>query len=265
MPSPFPGMDPYLEAHWGDVHTSLVTYARDQLQAKLPDDLVARAEEYLAVEVEAEEKPRSYYPDVRVSEQPANGAAAEQGGPAPAGVAVAEPIIVPLTDEPPTLHSLRVFDRGGRVITAIEVLSPANKIGLAGRKAYRRKQRDLLDGGVSLVEIDLCRDGDYILYPPEWRLPADCRGPYRISVVRAWQTDQAEVYRASLRCPLPTIRVPLRRSDADAALDLQSLLAQCYENGRYARSIDYRLEPVPPLEVDDRAWANGLLHEKNLR
>jgi hypothetical protein len=258
-------MDPYLEAHWGDVHTSLVTYARDQLQAKLPDDLVARAEEYLAVEVEDEEKPRSYYPDIRVSQEPGIGPAAEQSGAPPAGIAVADPVIVPLTDDPPTLHSLRIYDRGRRVITAIEMLSPANKIGLAGRKAYRRKQRDLIEGGVSLVEIDLCRDGDYVLYPPEWRLPADCRGPYRISVVRAGQTDQAEVYRASLRSPLPTIRVPLRQSDADVALDLQSLLAQCYENGRYARSIDYRLEPVPPLQDEDRTWANGLLTEKKLR
>jgi len=24
MPSPFPGMDPYLEAHWGDIHTRLM-------------------------------------------------------------------------------------------------------------------------------------------------------------------------------------------------------------------------------------------------
>ncbi len=28
MPSPFPGMDPYLESHWRDVHHSLITYTR---------------------------------------------------------------------------------------------------------------------------------------------------------------------------------------------------------------------------------------------
>ena len=32
MASPFPGMDPYLEQFWGDVHHALITYARDQLQ-----------------------------------------------------------------------------------------------------------------------------------------------------------------------------------------------------------------------------------------
>lgn len=35
MASPFPGMDPYLEQHWGDVHPSFITYARDQLQPHL--------------------------------------------------------------------------------------------------------------------------------------------------------------------------------------------------------------------------------------
>ncbi|MBW3600284.1 MAG: DUF4058 family protein [Planctomycetes bacterium] len=52
MSSPFPGMDPYLEAFWGDVHASLVTYARDQLRVQLSPDLKARA-----VEVERSEEP----------------------------------------------------------------------------------------------------------------------------------------------------------------------------------------------------------------
>src|SRR5438094_891369 len=38
MPSPFPGMDPYLEdpAVFPDLHDSLITYARDALNAQLP-------------------------------------------------------------------------------------------------------------------------------------------------------------------------------------------------------------------------------------
>ncbi len=39
MHNPFPGMDPYLEQHWGDVHHRLVQYASDQLQEHLPADL----------------------------------------------------------------------------------------------------------------------------------------------------------------------------------------------------------------------------------
>ncbi len=39
MPSPFPGMDPYLEDHWRDVHTRLVVYICDALQDTVPSDL----------------------------------------------------------------------------------------------------------------------------------------------------------------------------------------------------------------------------------
>jgi hypothetical protein len=43
-------MDPYLEAYWGDVHASLIIYAREQLQKKLPGELRARVEERVFVE-----------------------------------------------------------------------------------------------------------------------------------------------------------------------------------------------------------------------
>ena len=39
MTSPFPGMDPYLEQHWGDVHQAFITYLRDTLQLRLPANL----------------------------------------------------------------------------------------------------------------------------------------------------------------------------------------------------------------------------------
>jgi hypothetical protein len=257
-------MDPYLEAHWGDIHTRLVTYAADQLQLQLPPDLFARVEEYLAVEMEEDGKGRGYYPDVRVSQQQGDGAAGPTPQPSSA-VAIAEPVIIALPSEPPTLRSIRIYDRNNRVFTAVEILSPANKIGEAGRKAYRRRQHDFLDGGVSLVEIDLIRDGGHVLYPPEAYLPADCRGPYRISVVRSWQPFQAEVYRVPLRQRLPAIRIPLRPTDADVALDLQPLIDHCYENGRYEWEINYRVDPVPPLQGDDAAWANQLLRGKGKR
>jgi len=50
MPSPFPGMDPYLEQFWRDVHARCIIYAADQLQARLPADLRARVEERVFVE-----------------------------------------------------------------------------------------------------------------------------------------------------------------------------------------------------------------------
>jgi len=49
MPSPFPGMDPYLERQWRDVHGSLVIYARDALNEQLGGELVARCDERLVI------------------------------------------------------------------------------------------------------------------------------------------------------------------------------------------------------------------------
>jgi len=39
MPSPFPGMDPFLEdpAVFPDLHDSLITYSRESLQSRLPE------------------------------------------------------------------------------------------------------------------------------------------------------------------------------------------------------------------------------------
>ena len=73
--NPFPGMNPFLESHWGDVHTSLTTYARDHLQPQLPSGLRARIEEYVAVEsdwVTGAIKRSRFAPDVRVIERSAS-------------------------------------------------------------------------------------------------------------------------------------------------------------------------------------------------
>ena len=47
MPSPFPGMDPYLETSWESLHAVLTVYARDQIHEQLPCDLAARIHERL--------------------------------------------------------------------------------------------------------------------------------------------------------------------------------------------------------------------------
>jgi hypothetical protein len=61
-----------------------------------------------------------------------------------------------------------------------------------------------------------------------------------------------------LRERLPTIRVPLRRSDQPVLLDLQALIDQCYRNGRHD-DIDYTQPTLPPLSSEDAAWAESLL------
>jgi hypothetical protein len=256
-------MDPYLEAHWGDVHTSLMVYASNQINAQLPDDLLARVEESLAVGLEVRTW-RTVCPDVRVVEEP---------GPAPAGasaaraaVAVAEPFLVLVEGDPRTQRHIKIIDRsdGGRVVTAIEVLSPVNKVGWSGRRAYRRKQREYRDARINLVEIDLIRGGRFILAVPKDEIPGECLKPYLFCVRRVAGYTQIELYRAPLREPLPNIPIPLRPSDRDVVLQLQPLIDDRYRDGRYHRT-DYRAEPVPRLDEDDARWADELLRAKGLR
>ena len=261
MSSPFPGMDPYLEAYWGDVHTSLVTYARDQLRANLPADLKVRVEEHVTVEAD-DARLTGFYPDVSVLEQPRP----ERVEGAGVSTAVAVPLIVPMELERETERSLRIIDTrsGNRVVTAIKFLSLSNKLPGVGRQKYLRKQRDLLDGQVNLVEIDLLRDGPYVLAAPAQGVPDAYLRPYRVCVVRATHPERAEVYRLSLREALPVIRVPLREDDGDVPLDLQALIVQSYENGGYG-DIDYNQDPIPRLTGDDAEWAAQRLHQQGRR
>src|SRR4051812_40025156 len=118
-------MDPYLQQHWGDVHTSLVIYARDQIQGGLPPDLIARVQERVYLEKEGEHD-RSFYPDVSVVELRQTGAAALATAD---DVELAKPVIVTFRDEPITEPFVEIVDAktGKRVITVIEFISPTNK------------------------------------------------------------------------------------------------------------------------------------------
>lgn len=263
MNSPFPGMDPYLERHWRGVHHAIVTYARDQLQPKLPRGFRAELEERVFVEADGGE-PRIVYPDVHVVERPDRGGGT--AGRTQDGVAVAEPLVVHVESEPVTQGRVEIVDlsSGRRVITVIEFLSPANKTPGEGQDLYLKKQQETLEAGTSLVEIDLTRSGRRVMALPPHRIPASHRTLYQVCVRRGYRPSRIEVYRVPLEEPLPAIWIPLRENDADVVLELQPLIAQAYLNGRHD-DLDYRLDPDPPLEGADAAWADNLLRSQGRR
>jgi hypothetical protein len=240
-----------------------MVYGANQLNAQLPDDLQARVEEGVAVAEQGDAR-RVVYPDVQVVEE-SHAAVAKPAG-TNAVIDVAEPYLVQVEEQGFRQRHLQIVELSGqgRVITVVEFLSPANKVGLAGPQAYLRKQREYLEGGLNLVEVDLIRVGKFVLAVPEERLPAACRTPYLACVRRTTRRWQAEVYPLPLRQRLPNLPVPLRADDKDAVLQLQVLLDDCYRDGRYQR-LDYRAELTPPLEADDAGWADALLRERGLR
>src|ERR1051325_10819994 len=143
MKSPFPGMDPYLERHWGDVHHSLIQYARDTLQPGLPADLRARVEERVFLETDAG-LARMMVPDLHISRvfgAPSWASSVAETG----GIAVAEPLGFEVHNDPVTEGYLEIRQRdGGKLITVVEFLSPANKLGGVGQEKYLEKQGELL-------------------------------------------------------------------------------------------------------------------------
>ncbi len=264
MKSPFPGLNPYLEGFWSNVHTRMMTYICDQLQSQLPEGLWSRVEESVTIDDHDADKLQSAYPDSHITdEQPWAPVWNENVG----GLAVAEPLVIAV-DEPLTERHIEITDTrsGGSVVTAIEVLSPSNKTGAAKRSEYKAKQQKFIRSRVNLVEIDLIRSGSYILSVPPEKLPDDKLEECLVSVFRAnigW--PEWEVYPIFLREPLPAFRIPLRHGESDVALDLQAVLDQCYENGRFHIGIDYTQPPVPHVAKKDRDWLDKLLRKKGLR
>ena len=264
MPSPFPGMDPYLEAHWRDVHAGLVIYSRDALQGVLPPSLRARVEEQVLLETPVGIGDHPLYPDVRVVEYTEKRGLETRPE---AGVAVAEPLLVDAETEPATETYLEIIDResSNRVVTVIEFLSPSNKSPGPNRELYQRKQRAICASDTSLVEIDLNRFGIHTLAFPIIHIKPHGRTAYMACIRRATRRDKAEVYPLPLWQRLPIMKIPLRPDDEDVPLNLQALVEQCYRNGGYEGTLNYTVDPDPPLLGAEKDWADQWLFEKGLR
>jgi hypothetical protein len=263
--SPFPGMDPWLELFWEDVHQRALTYAADLLQEQLPSGLRARLQERVFVETPLE-RLREIAPDVRVVEHPRLPRVRSAGVPAGDAIAVAEPVFLALDDDPVVEGEIEIVDTrsGSRLVTAIELLSRSNKRRGAGMEKYLQKQAEVVAAGANLVEIDLLRAGTRVMLCPRENIPPELRTIYQACVYRSSKPRGYYIYPVPLRARLPVIRIPLREGDDDATLDLQALIDKSYRNAGYD-FIDYTTDPVPPLESDDAAWADALLRQQGKR
>jgi hypothetical protein len=260
--SPFPGMDPYLERHWRDVHADLVTQSRSQLNRVLPGDLVARVEERVVIDSVDYQTTRAIYPDARVFADPKAVPSVSTGQ---SGTAVMEPIILEQESEEHVETYVTILDgEGGELITVVEFLSPTNKLPGLGRDQYRQKRSELLAARVNFVEVDLVRQGPWRELLVPLVAPLRTETAYRAIVRRAHPRLQVELYPLSIRSPLPGIPVPLREGEEDVALDLQGLLEHAYREGRYDHT-DYNQSCHPALDADDAYWADELLRKAGRR
>jgi hypothetical protein len=249
MPSPFPGMDPYVEGSgfWLDFHSRFLTYWCDTLADLLPDHYEASINERLVLEDLLEDNPKAMHPDVVITQ----GDPAPAGHPAPAGVAMLEPTAIPLLMlDRPRQGYLEILSRPGReVVTVLELLSPSNKTG-SDRVAYLAKREALVHQEVHLVELDLLLGGRRLRM--DGPLPP---GDYYAFVSRAERRPDCDVYAWTLRQSLPRLPVPLKAPDPDLWFELGAVFATAYDRGRYARKLGYQEPPRVPLRDEDRPWA----------
>ena len=256
-PSPFPGMDPWLERVWTPIHHEYVSHLRRQLAAQLPDDLYAQVETDVYV-VDQDVRGPLYRPDISTFDLDRPTAPSQPGG-AASVAAVAEPVRVPVRRQPvPVRHvAVREPASGHRLVTAIELFRPTNKGTAADRATYRRKRDDYLMASVNVVEIDLLRSGGDLLDLSLEGLPPTVGTTYRACVRYADPeiAGEAEFYALPLRERLPRIGVPLRPTDDKPVVDLQQPITDVYALGRYDLQIDYARPLAPPLPPADAAWA----------
>lgn len=256
MPSPFPGMDPYLEGYlWPDVHSALAHKIRQHLAPQIQPTYVARLEISVIEDTTFEAEIGVMYPDVEIIKQ----RPAVASPPTPlGGVAVAEPMVTtaPLTITIPQVRLVTVEIRdvaANELVTSIEILSPVNKRE-PNLSRYREKRERIREAGVHLLEIDLIRRGTRVW--PYRRIPDV---PYLITLTRAASTVMS-VWPLPLAEPLPVLPVPLRPPDKDALLNLPAVLNEIYDEAFYHLSIDYHQPPPPPpLTEPELAWLREVL------
>ena len=229
MPSPLPGMDPYLEhpKHWAAFQHHLLAGLYQILLPGLVDRYRARV------------GARTYTAEVV--------------------------LFTSVTREEHAEEFIEVRNRAdGRLVTLVEVVSPANKATPAGRAAYLEKRAEALAQRAGVVQVDLVLQGKPTLSYSRDGLP---EFDYAVSVTRPTAPDRYEIYTATLPKRLPKFKVPLAPDDRDALVDLQAAVARAYDLGGFAAAIDYKAPPHPdvPLSAANAAWLDQALKQLKLR
>jgi hypothetical protein len=247
MRSPFPGRDPYLEhpSLWPDVHNSLIAAIRDNLASRLapryyvglerrayllkPDEIVFIGRPDIAF--------IPHRPPEKLSTLPL------------ADVAVLN-VDVPMNDEVSEnyleIHQVET----GKLVTVLELLSPANKLHNQGREEYERKRDQIFRSRTNLVEIDLLRAGE-----PMMVVGRTVQSDYHILVSRGAERPRARLFAFNVRQPIPNFHIPLLPGDEEPLLDLGRVLHDLYDRARFDLRLNYEKAAVPPIKVADAEWA----------
>jgi hypothetical protein len=272
MPSPFPGMDPFLETNpiFQELHTQMLAQMQALLQPQLRPKYVARLERHLSegsiwdppsgtVSLQRKE------PDVTILTQSAE--RRHTGSTAVLAQPTARTAEELDADELELRKQRRIViyvqDRPRLAVTGIELLSPGNKqSGAVAQERYLEKRASALHGGLHWVEIDLLRGGER----PPIPIPLPEAMDYLCYVAQATERGWNHLlYAWALRDPLPVLPIPLLGEDR-AQLDLGECLAVAYDRIAADDEVDYGASPPPPaLGRSATNWMGQVLRERGLR
>lgn len=254
MPSPFPGMDPYIEFNgvWPGFHLKFINCWQDAINDVLPDRYEARIGidiQLVARDTGRRRRRRQIGPDVSVTRKTSSAS-----GPVPTtGTATLEPVTIPFwIGEERRRPFLQIIERHSRkLVTVLELLSPSNKDHRGG-ELYRTKRQTIYFQDVHLFELDLLLGGERL--PMRGDLPP---GDYYALISRFDRRPACEVFAWTVRQTLPILPIPLTAPDPDVFVDLQAVFTTTYDRGRYARSLDYEQSVAPNLEPATARWISA--------
>ncbi|HMP01839.1 MAG TPA: DUF4058 family protein [Gemmatales bacterium] len=226
MPSPLPGMDPYLEARdrWPAFQHQMVLGLAEALQPALTDRYRLRF------------ATRAYTTDLV--------------------------LFTSIAQEQHKEHYLEIRQRStDQLVVWLDLVSPTNRTTAEGRRRYQDSIHVARSQQSHIVEMDLVLEGETCLDADRTSLPPH---DYCVSVWRAGRASAYELYGCKLANRLPRIRVPLAGDDRDIVLDLQTVMNRVYDR-HWSGRIDYTQEPTAPVPADIRAWLNEFLTDQGLR
>lgn len=255
MPSPFPGIDPFIESQvWDDFHTAFIATLREAIMQRVRPQYAVAVERYVFLTQGEEddddgEVVKIVVPNVSLVD---TGHGWREAA-ATRGVATLKPVShqIVLPRRRQAFLTIRT-PRNQKVVTVIELLSPWNKMRGTGQAEYLNKRLNVLYSTANLVELDFLRGGERL--PTRKRLQA---GQFYAFVSRPKVRPDIDVYAWTLRDPLPTLPIPLAEPDADVPIDLQSVFTTAYDRAGYDYVLDYAAAVEPPLSRGNVRWVKS--------
>lgn len=242
----FPGMNPYLESphRWPEIHHQLISEIAATLNSQVVPKYRAAVETRVYIDFSL-----VGIPDVFVAKK------SEQPGIQSTSVAVftkPERVTIPSPCEVKEGYIEIRETATRRVITIIELLSPANKRSGEGRRQYLKKRHAILESETHFVEIDLLRKGDPM------PLIEGQETDYQVLVSRVDERPVAERYAFGVQDSMPKFPLPLQTEDTEPCIDLKALLSQVCRKTAIDIVIDYQTQPQPALSSSDFSWLKSL-------